>query len=117
MPGGSAINKAKDLMISAAVKSRAGAKLERFGNMLDFKIDTSERTIHLSILLKGEQMPIDFSIRDYEIIEENGSQYLKLDSSKIETSREWLTRLVREKMIPERIPLPKQIGLIAGILH
>lgn len=104
-------------MISVAVKSRAGVILERFGNMLEFKIDTAERTIHLSVLLKGEQLPIEFSVRDYEIIEENGNPYLKLDSCKVETSREWLTKLIREKILPERIPLPKEVGLIAGLLR
>ncbi|HIJ95530.1 MAG TPA: hypothetical protein HPP94_07310 [Desulfuromonadales bacterium] len=67
--------------------------------MLKLDINSEDKTIDLTVLLKGEASPIDIHIGHYEVLTDE-VQGIKI--SNIHTSREWMTELI-QAIAPERI--------------
>ena len=116
LPGGKTINFAKDALLAQGAKTRLNHLLRRFGTMLDLKLNTAERSLSVSLHLKGEQSPIQIDIREYTLVTKEGRTYLELDGSKIETSREWLTTLIQEQFGRRDFPIPDKLARIIPIL-
>jgi hypothetical protein len=94
----------KDAAVSAAIKMHAGRYLSRYGEIRHVEVDSSNRSIEMDILLKGESVSIILRTAQYEIISENGeSLFIPHDVS---ASREWIDSLAKEHIqdLPFRIP-------------
>jgi hypothetical protein len=64
--------------------------ISKYGKIMDLDIDASQKKIHLIVLPKGEEKPIEIDA-DYKLEENAGS--LNLTITKVKTNREWLTLL------------------------
>jgi hypothetical protein len=100
--GGAVLKDAKHALRDEPVRHWLNSKLGRYGEMLKLEIDSKQKTISLEILPKGETTPIQVRIGNYEIIEgdEGG---LKLGD--IQTSREWMTELIKTQAPEPTVPL------------
>jgi len=116
LPGGKAINSAKDALLSQGAKTGLNHLLRKYGTMLDLKLNTAERSLSVSLHLKGEENPIQINIREYTLVTKEGRTYVELDGSKIETSREWLTTLIHEQFGQRDFPIPDKLVRIIPIL-
>jgi hypothetical protein len=114
VPYGRVLNDSKDRLLSSGVKNRVNHLIKPYGTMLDFHINTTDRSISLSVLLKGEQSPVNVTIKEYEIISEEGKTYLRFPN--LDTSREWLTTVAREKLSHQKIPLPDNVSWLTKLL-
>jgi hypothetical protein len=81
------------------IKFLFNVKMERYGHMLKFEMNTEDKSMSAEILLRGEVAPIQIHVGHYEILtgEESG-----IKVSNIHTSREWITELIQE-FVPERV--------------
>ena len=96
---------AKDWLIQkAAVAMLNQAVIKPYGTITDLKLDTGRRSIEAEVELKGESAPVRVHIREYEIVEENGTPYLVIKD--VSTSREWLTTLAQNYAIGRRFEIP-----------
>ncbi|MFA7329475.1 MAG: hypothetical protein WC326_00225 [Candidatus Delongbacteria bacterium] len=75
------------------VKALINVAFERFGKMLKLEIDSQAKTILLDLLPAGETTPIQVRIGHYEVL---SGPPAGIRLSQIETSREWLSVLIRE---------------------
>jgi len=116
LPGGQALSSAKDLLLAKGGKSHINKVIEPYGTLLDLQLNTVAHSISLTIQLKGEASPIEIHIRQYTVTTVEGKSVLVLDGSKIETSREWLTALVRDKVGLKTLPVPDKLEWIAQLL-
>jgi hypothetical protein len=116
LPGGKAINSAKDALLSQGAKAGLNHLLRKYGTMLDLKLNTAERSLSVSMHLKGEESPIQIKIREYTLVTKDGRTYVELDGSKIETSREWLTTLIQQQLGRRDFPLPDKLVRIIPLL-
>jgi hypothetical protein len=114
LPYGRALNETKDRLLSSGVRDRVNHLLKPYGAMLDLQINTTSQSISLSVLLKGEQNPVKVTVDRYEIISEEGKSYVQL--SGVDTSREWLTALAREKLAGQKIPVPDHVSWLTKLL-
>jgi hypothetical protein len=93
------------------IRTALNAKFGRYGKVLTLKIDSSNKTIDVDVLLKGETEPIKIRVGQYEIRKE-GKPGLALTN--IQTSRPWMTELAAafgpEILIP--IEKAKLLGLV-----
>src|SRR5688572_809042 len=64
------IGAAKDLMVSKAAKTYLSGFIERYGEVRDFKIDSSRNRIELMCMLNGEHEPIGITIEKYMVEQE-----------------------------------------------
>lgn len=109
--------KPKDAALAALVKPILQPKLQPYGTMTSLNINSAEKSIHVSLDLKGEDSPLDISLLDYQIVKDGGDTIFRIGS--IETSREWINQLI-QSYLPENkksIPLPpKAAGIVSALL-
>jgi len=116
LPGGKTLNSAKDALISQGAKARLNHLLRKYGTMLDLKLNTADRSLSVSLHLKGEESPIHISVREYTLITKDGRTFVEIDGSKIETSREWLTTLVQDRLGRQTFPVPENLARFIPLL-
>jgi hypothetical protein len=117
LPGGQALNNAKDRLISSGAKARLNKLIERYGTLLDLQLNTVDRSLSLTLHLKGEQTPVEFHLREYTLSIVDGRSVLIFDGRKIETSREWLTALIHDRVGEKRLAVPDNLEWIAQLLR
>ena len=110
VPGGKALNSAKDALISQGAKARFNHLLRKYGTMLDLKLNTAERSLSVSLHLKGEESPININVREYTLVTKDGRTFVEIDGSKIETSREWLTTLIQDRLGRRSFAIPDNLA-------
>jgi hypothetical protein len=108
LPAGATLADSKDRLISERIKQELNAQLARYDEVLDVKLNTRERSVQLSIKLKGEPDPITVNIGKYELIKEGDQLWLSVESQSIEASREWLTLVLQDQAGRQRLPIPQK---------
>ena len=108
LPAGGSLADSKDRLISERIKQELNTHLARYGEVLDVKLNTRERSVQLSIKLKGEPDPTTVNIGKYELIKEDTKLWLTFDSQSIQASREWLTLLLQDQAGRHRLPVPQK---------
>jgi hypothetical protein len=117
LPGGSALTNAKDRLLSKRAAEKLNKSIQRYGSMLDFRLNTVDKSVFLSILLKGEQSPVEIRVSQYALTRSNeGQLFLEIDEKSVETSREWLTRLVQDKIAHRKFAVPPDLAWIIELL-
>ena len=104
---------------AAAARAALNAQyLQPYGSITELKIDSNNKSLFVTLALKGEHEPVEIRVPRYELVQRGGETFLELDE--IITSREWLNVLLREhlaeKVIKPRLqemPLP---GMVRGLL-
>ena len=105
----------KDSAISFAKEKIINIKFKRYGEMLDFNINSENKLINAKVTLKGESEPLTITIFNYKILENNNSSFIGFD--KISTSKEWMNLLAEDFLKEKKFPLPSKFsGLIKMIL-
>jgi hypothetical protein len=116
LPGGKALNSAKDGLVSQGAKARFNYLLRKYGTMLDFRLNTAERSLSVSLHLKGEENPININVREYTLVTKEGRTFVELDGRNIETSREWLTTLLQDQLGRRSFPIPDNLARFIPLL-
>jgi hypothetical protein len=77
----------------------------RYGRVESFALNSTDKTLKLSLSLKGESQPVKIEAR-YRVVKKDSGKFLVIDSPV--SSREWLNLLIRDYYRPEqsKIPLP-----------
>jgi hypothetical protein len=106
----------KDRIVERAALSYLNSRiLAPYGRVTRLCIDSSAKTVRAEVELNGETAPIEAELSSYEITRE-GERYFATVKD-IQTSREWLTALARERLCRNRLELPPDLGrLLVGAL-
>ena len=117
LPGGQALNTAKDRLLATGAKARLNKLIERYGTLVDLQLNTVDRSLSLTLLLKGEGTPIEIRVHEYTLFTEDGQSVLVIDGSKIDTSREWLTALIRDQVVEKRLVIPENLEWVVQLVQ
>ena len=117
LPGGQALNNAKDRLLATGARARLNKLIERYGTLVDLQLNTVDRSLSLMLLLKGEGTPIEIRVHEYTLFTEDGQSVLVIDGSKIDTSREWLTALIRDQVVEKRLVIPENLGWVVQLVQ
>lgn len=107
----------KDTLVSTFGKIFANHfAFHDFGQMTQFSIDSTAKTFHVQLDLKGEAVPIEIDGK-YRIENAAGKTFLIIESAS--TSREWMTQAVNRVLTPEqrRVELPEKAATMANLLN
>ena len=96
--------KGKDRAVSLGLEKLLQRYAERFGKILNLKLDSTSKEIHLEILLKGESEPIRIQLKHYEIIREGDKHCIVAQD--IDISREWMKTLAQEYICAKPFEIP-----------
>ena len=106
----------KDKVIETAALSYLNSTLlEPYGRATHFQLNSQVRTIKLILELKGEAVPVELELTEYEITQEDGRYFAVVKG--VRTSREWLTAFARDQLCNRRFELgPKAGPLLMKVL-
>jgi hypothetical protein len=104
----------KDTSASFVAQKVLRQKLEPFGELLDFQLQSRQQSARLKVLLKGESEPISVLVDQYQVTQERGETAVVV--AKATASREWITRLLQEFVVGKRFPIPQQYASYAKML-
>ena len=91
--------------------------IEKYGTVLDLQLDTAQRALSVTLMLKGETSPVDIHVREYAFSTVEGKSVLVIEGDKIESSREWLTNLIRDHVGQKRLTVPDNLEWIVRLLN
>jgi hypothetical protein len=117
LPGGQALNNAKDRLLATGARARLNKLIEGYGTLVDLQLNTVDRSLSLTLLLKGEGTPIEIRVHEYTLFTEDGQSVLVIDGSKIDTSREWLTALIRDQVVEKRLVIPENLEWVVQLVQ
>jgi len=92
----SILKKQKDKIISKALQSFVNFVITDYGKLINFDINSKDKTISLKVSLKGEKEVLNIAFKNYSIVAEHKNTYFRFDS--IRTSREWMNILFDKKL-------------------
>ncbi|MBW1727926.1 MAG: hypothetical protein JRF31_10600 [Deltaproteobacteria bacterium] len=92
----SIFNKKKDKIISKALQLVANILINDYGKLVEFVVNSKDKTIFLKVLLKGEKEALKINFLNYSIVTECQNTYFQFDS--IKTSREWINVFCNKKL-------------------
>ena len=69
LPAARVLRKTKDSLVAVGAKDRFNQIIRPYGRVLDFKLNTEERTVFASFRLKGEVDAIQFWVHEYRLVE------------------------------------------------
>ena len=107
--------KIKDKVASFSIETFLKGTFNRYGEMLDFNIDSENKNIFMKVKLKGEPEPITFSLKNYSFTKE--SELTKIQFEKIEISKEWMDIVAKDFFVNKKLTIPsKYSGIIKMLL-
>jgi hypothetical protein len=117
LPGGQALNSAKDRLLATGVRAHFNKLIERYGTLLELQLNTVARSLSLTLQLKGEQTPVEIRVHEYTLSSAEGKSVLVIDGKKVDTSREWLTELIQDRVGEKRLVLPDNLEWVVQLLR
>lgn len=99
------LHRGKDASIGFVFERFMQRTFEKYGRMLDFKIDSQQKTARVELLLKGEREPIVINVQRYEIVSEPAGTFLVIGEAT--ASREWITTALDQFIRGKRIAVPE----------
>ena len=117
LPGGQALNSAKDRLLATGARAHFNKLIERYWTLLELQLNTVARSLSLTLQLKGEQTPVEIRVHEYTLSSAEGKSVLVIDGKKVDTSREWLTELIRDRVGEKRLIVPDNLEWVVQLLR
>ena len=115
-PVGKTLNESKDRMVSARLKQIVNEELKPFGEILELRVNTLEQCAACSVRLNGETEVLELELSHFKLTKTGNLRSIEIKGQDIETSREWLTALLHDKLGRKTVPLPAQFGWLIEFL-
>lgn len=98
----------RDRAVEAGARAYVNGKIDRFGSVTRFELNSRERTLLLELELKGETSPISVAVGSYYITEDNGARYIAFGN--VQASREWIGLALVQYLAGRRFKLPDALS-------
>lgn len=95
---------AKDAVSSRAAQGYVNARIARYGQIHDLRIDSQAKSVTASCQLKGESVSIRLSIDRYTIEMREGKKYFQAQACSCD--RPWLEALLADFVQGKPVELP-----------
>lgn len=102
----------KDSLTSSAAKSFIAARITRYGNLTELRINSREKTILADVMLQGEAEPIRIEVSRYRIVMKDGEPLLMIEA--VRASRAWLDNLLEDLLVGRELPVPSMALVALG---
>jgi hypothetical protein len=105
----------KDAGVGFVIERAVAHRIQPYGRMLSFSIDSKTSRIRLEVLPKGEAQPITIMIDEYALSSDGGADFILI--KKASASREWMHALLQDFAIGKKLPLPpKYANILKSVL-
>jgi len=96
----------KDKAVSMAIEKTVNYKIQEFGKMLKFNLDSKNKKMSLEIMLDGEKEELHVEVNNYMIHEEDEKSYLVAEN--ITTSRAWINTVAAQYLSGQKFEIPTE---------
>lgn len=96
----------KDSTLSFVLEKVLRKRLERYGRLLEFKLDTRNAQASVQVLLHGEPGPVTIWVDEYHLI--SRGEETSVSVARARASREWLTLLLQDFLLGRTFPIPAE---------
>lgn len=103
----SLLSRAKDAALRKAVRAFLKPKLERYGELKEFDLDTSEKRITAELLLHGDSTPLIVTEALYRLEENCGEWFVVVYG--IKTSKPWVQHLIEDYFPELKFKVPELV--------
>ena len=104
----------KDRAIAKALALFVEYKLKGAGKIVQCTIDSTTKSIGLTLWLKGEKEPLDVRIGRYELTNKDGLSSVTLYD--ISTSRKWIDVVAKEYIEGKPFAIPPHIAKVLQLV-
>lgn len=108
---GDMFHAAKDALTSRTALHFINQQIERYGELVDLKINSRNKTLEVSCLLHGETQPIHVTVGDYVVESTPEGRFVRV--TQFRCNRPWLQNLLTDLLQDRRFAVP---GWAAHIL-
>lgn len=84
--------------------------IEKYGTIKKLDFNSSNKELHIIVLLHGESSEISISIDRYSITKRNGDSYVA--AHQVKASRKWLQSLAEDLFLHKEYKIPSWLALI-----
>ena len=99
----------KDRLVAGfALPMLNNGPLKPYGQATDLKLNSTNKTLEVTVALRGESTPIRVEVQDYELMDEGGKTFVVL--KRVTTSREWMTELAQKFLAGKRLEVPAEVS-------
>lgn len=99
----------KDRLLSSfALPMLNNSWLKPYGRATDLKLNSSDKTLEVTVQLLGESTPIRIEVHEYELLEQSDKTFIVI--KQITTSREWMTELARNFLVGKQLEVPPEMA-------
>jgi hypothetical protein len=116
LPVGKTLNESKDRVLSARLKQMVNEELKPFGEILELRVNTLEQCAACRVRLNGETEVLELELSHFKLTKTGNLRSIEIEGQDIQTSREWLTALLHDKLGRKTVPLPAQFGWLIEFL-
>jgi hypothetical protein len=116
LPVGKTLNESKDRALSARLKQMVNEELKPFGEILELRVNTLEQCAACRVRLNGETEVLELELSHFKLTKTGNLRSIEIEGQDVQTSREWLTALLHDKLGRKTVPLPAQFGWLIEFL-
>lgn len=98
------LKKMKDVALSKGAKIAINNQIKEYGKMLKLNLDSANKSIEMEVMLDGEHEPFSVHVRNYEMTEEKGKDFLKVHG--VTTSRAWINTIASSYLEGKTFEVP-----------
>jgi hypothetical protein len=104
----------KDHSVSFLAEGMLRTRLEPYGCLREFKLDSQKNTASFTLLLKGELEPVTVDVQEYGLVEDGHGHYLVVNQ--VGSSRKWLDALLNDFLVGRRLRIPEKYAHYTKLL-
>ena len=104
----------KDSSVSFMVETLLRKRLEAYGRVLEFDLNSRQRQAAVKILLRGETEPVTLNVVEYGLVAD--ANCVSLTILRATGSRPWLTQLLEEFVVGRSFPIPEKYSSVVKML-
>lgn len=99
----------KDMAVSRGLMSLAQGAIARYGTIQSLSLNSAERSVDVTVLLKGETESISVKIERYSVRKEGGRNFISVEHTR--ASRPWVQALLEDHLHGKEYELPAGAGM------
>jgi hypothetical protein len=103
----SLLSRAKDAVLQKAVRAFLTPKLDRYGELKDFDLDTSAKRLTAEVLLHGDATPLKITEALYRLEQDGGEWFVVVYG--IKTSKPWVQHLLEDYFPELKFKVPELV--------
>jgi hypothetical protein len=108
------LRQAKDATVSWTLGEFLKRQIRRYGQMLSFHLDSTNKTMRLEVLLAGETEPVRMEIYDYQLVQRGSEVFFTF--GRIEVSRPWMQALAEDLLDTREFKVPDEASKYVNAL-